>query len=242
MDADTGLVGRHSLGELQLSEFSEQANIFQRYSKSDLHHLRHPHISVLQWLISEFLPVSYNLCLLFSYQAENCKFELPTGFSLSLSKSYRKHWDKTLLRYTRATPAVSCGIVLTKHRSFTTESEVSSDVTPQALYTCSKKLLEICMLLRTGSYCNSSPQLGKRDFWPPGLVPSFVQERKALPQGSCQCFKAFLCPAGSSLICLTNLHGYLTAMSLMASIFKAWRYRVSDGSHKCEKILASECL
>lgn len=115
MDADTGLVERHSLGELQLNEFSEQANIFRRYSKSDLHHLRHPHISVLQWLISEFLPVSYNLCLLFSYQAENCKFELPTGFSLSLSKSYRKHWDKTLLRYTRATPAVSCGIVLTKH-------------------------------------------------------------------------------------------------------------------------------
>lgn len=48
LDAGTGLVERHSLGELQLSEFSEQENIFQRYSKSDLHHLRHPHISVLQ--------------------------------------------------------------------------------------------------------------------------------------------------------------------------------------------------
>lgn len=250
MDAGTGLAERHSLGELQLSEFSEQENIFQRYSKSDLHHLRHPHISVLQWLISEFLPVSYNLWLLFSYQAENCKFELPTGFSLSFFESYRKHWDKTLLRYTRATPAVSCGIALTKHLQsiieYTGHLWLRAKFPLMWLHRlrtrAAKKLLEMCMLLRTGSCCNSSPQLGKRDFWPPGLVPSFVQEGKALPQGSCWCFKAFLCPAGSSLMCLTNLHGYLAAMSLMASIFKPRRYKVSDGSHKCTEILTSECL
>lgn len=50
-------------------------------------------------VISELLyDVSYNLCLLFSHQTENCKFELPIDFSVSLFKSNRK-----LLRENSAT-------------------------------------------------------------------------------------------------------------------------------------------
>lgn len=66
----------------------------------------------------------------------------------------------------------------------------------------------------------------KWDFWPLGLISSFVLEGQTLTQRSFQCFKAFLCPAGSSLACLTNLHGYPTVISSMVGIFKAWRYNV----------------
>lgn len=112
-------------------------------------------------------------------------------------------------------------------------SEASSDVNPQALYMCSKNLLEICLLFNTQSYGDF--QVFKWDSWPLGLFSSFVLEGQMLPWGSFQCFKAFLCPEGSSLACLTKLHGYPTVMSLMVGIFKAWRYDVSDGSHKCTK-------
>lgn len=89
MDADTELVQRHRLGELQLSEFSEQANVFQRYSKNNLHHPRHRHVSVLQYFLS-FSIMSVTICA-YSHQTENCKFGLPIDFScqcLSLTEMY----------------------------------------------------------------------------------------------------------------------------------------------------------
>lgn len=57
-------------------------------------------------------------------------------------------------------------------------------------------------------------------------ISSFVLEGQTFPWRCFQCFKTFLCPAGSSLVCLTNIHGYPTVMSSMVGIFKAWRYNV----------------
>lgn len=89
---------------------------------------------------------------------------------LSPTESY---WEKTLLQYIRATPAVLCGryciftswwIVLTKlfakhHKKHS--SLISWNDSTWDLYMCSKNLLEICQLLRTGSFCDCSPQAWK---------------------------------------------------------------------------------
>lgn len=107
-------------------------------------------------------------------------------------------------------------------------SEASSNLIPQALYMRSKILSEICLLLGTQSYYGFHAL--KWDFWPLGLVSSFLSEKKTLLWRKFQCFKSLLYPAGCSVTRLTKFRGYTTVMRSMVGIIKAWRY-VSDGSH-----------